>query len=41
MLAQADHAFLFRAPETVVSQFPQYPAVTEYAELLTLIRERL
>jgi phosphoserine/homoserine phosphotransferase len=40
MLGQADHAFLFRAPEAVVRQFSQYPAVTEYAELLKLIRSR-
>jgi phosphoserine/homoserine phosphotransferase len=34
MLAQADHGFLFHAPENVVRQFPQFPAVHDYADLL-------
>lgn len=41
MLAQADHAFLFRAPENVVQQFPQFPAVNDYPALLAAIREKL
>jgi phosphoserine / homoserine phosphotransferase len=41
MLIQADHAFLFRAPEAVHRQFPQFPAVREYDELLALIRSCL
>jgi phosphoserine/homoserine phosphotransferase len=41
MLGQADHAYLFRAPETLVRQFSQFPAVEEYAELLRLIRSKL
>lgn len=40
MLGQADHGFLFRAPEPVIRQFPQFPAVREYAELLSAIRSR-
>ena len=40
MLAQADHGILFHAPENVVKQFPQFPAVNEYGELLRLISER-
>lgn len=38
MLAAADHGFLFRAPDNVVRQFPQFPAVTEYAALHAAIR---
>ena len=34
MLAEADHGFLFRAPQNVIEQFPQFPALTEYDELL-------
>lgn len=34
MLAEADHAFLFHAPENVVEQFPQFPAIGSYQELL-------
>jgi phosphoserine/homoserine phosphotransferase len=40
MLAQADHAFLFRAPDALIEKFPKFPAVSEYSELLRLIRSR-
>ncbi len=33
MLAEADAGILFRAPDNVISEFPQYPAVTSYDEL--------
>ena len=38
MLAEANVGFLFRAPENVKKQFPQFRAVEEYKDLLTLIR---
>lgn len=38
MLLEADLGLLFRAPETVRRQFPQFRAVETYAELLALIR---
>jgi phosphoserine/homoserine phosphotransferase len=38
MLAQADHGFLLHAPESIVRQFPQFPAFDDYA---TLSRELL
>ena len=41
MLAQADHGILFRAPEAVVRQFPQFPAVADHAALLSAIQARL
>lgn len=41
MLAAADHGFLFHAPANIVKQFPQFPAVNEYDELLALVRARL
>ena len=41
MLAQANHGILFHAPENIVKQFPQFPAVNDYAALLSLIRARL
>lgn len=41
MLGQADHGFLFHAPENVVRQFPQFPAVDDYTELLRLIVSRM
>ncbi|MBI1396444.1 MAG: bifunctional phosphoserine phosphatase/homoserine phosphotransferase ThrH [Betaproteobacteria bacterium] len=41
MLAEADAGFLFHAPENIRARFPQYPAVDEYDELMTLIREAL
>lgn len=41
MLGQANHGFLFHAPENVVQQFPQFPAVNDYGTLLKLISARL
>jgi phosphoserine/homoserine phosphotransferase len=41
MLAAADHAFLFHAPENVVRQFPQFPALHDYGGLLAEIRRLL
>jgi phosphoserine/homoserine phosphotransferase len=38
MLAEANVGFLFRAPENVKKQFPQFKAVEEYKDLLNLIR---
>ena len=44
MLSEADHGFLFRAPTNVIEEFPQFPALTEYDDLLErligLLRER-
>ncbi len=37
MLGQADHGFLVHAPENVVRQFPQFPAVTSHGDLLARI----
>ncbi len=33
MLAEADAGILFKAPQNVIEEFPQYPAVHTYAEL--------
>ena len=41
MLGQADHGFLFHAPENIVRQFPQFPALGTYEELLREITARL
>jgi len=41
MLGQADHGFLFHAPESIVRQFPQFPAIQSYDELLRLILARI
>lgn len=40
MLCQADSGILFHAPDNVIQQFPQFPAVNEYARLLELIDAR-
>lgn len=37
MLAEADVGFLFHAPRNVVEEFPEYPAVDDFDELLALI----
>ena len=33
MLEEADAGFLFRAPQNVIDEFPQYPVATEFDEL--------
>src|ERR1700712_643410 len=33
MLAEADAGILFRAPDNVISEFPQFPVTTSYVEL--------
>jgi phosphoserine/homoserine phosphotransferase len=38
MLSEAHVGFLFRAPENVKQQFPQFQAVVTYADLLKLIK---
>jgi len=41
MLAEADHGFLFRAPVNVIEEFPQFPALTGYDDLLDRLTELL
>ena len=41
MLAEADAGFLFRAPDNVIAEFPQFPAHTEYDALLDAISSEL
>ena len=41
MLAAADAGFLFHAPDKVKAEFPQFPAVETYDELLSLISAQL
>ena len=33
MLEEADAGFLFRSPQNVIDEFPQYDVTTEYTEL--------
>ena len=37
MLGQANHGFLVHAPDNVVRQFPQFPAVNSHSDLLSRI----
>ncbi len=37
MLSEADHGFLFRSPGNVQAEFPQFPALDTYADLLANI----
>lgn len=39
MLKEADAGILFRAPQNVIEEFPQFPKATEYKELRALIDE--
>lgn len=41
MLAEADAGFLFHAPENIRKQFPQFPALEAYSDLLSRIRAKL
>ena len=41
MLAEAHHGFLFHAPEGIKKQFPQFPAIEEYDDLLEHIKQLL
>jgi phosphoserine / homoserine phosphotransferase len=41
MLAEANVGFLFRAPIPIQTQFPQFPAVETYPDLLGLIKAKL
>lgn len=41
MLGEANAGFLFHAPDSIKEQFPQFPAVDEYDDLLTLIKAQL
>jgi phosphoserine/homoserine phosphotransferase len=38
MLSAADHGYLFHAPPNVVAEFPHYPALDTYDDLLAAIR---
>ena len=37
MLGAADAGFLFRPPQNVIDEFPQFPVFTDYADLLAEI----
>lgn len=41
MLAAANTGYLFRSPESIQTQFPQFKAVEEYDALLDLIKAQL
>jgi phosphoserine/homoserine phosphotransferase len=41
MLSEADVGFLFRAPDNVKLEFPQFKAVETYEDLLALIKEAM
>ncbi|MBO9481713.1 bifunctional phosphoserine phosphatase/homoserine phosphotransferase ThrH [Salinisphaera sp. G21_0] len=38
MLSEADAGFLFKAPDNVIAEFPQYPSITNYDDLRTALR---
>jgi phosphoserine / homoserine phosphotransferase len=39
MLGEADKGILFHAPDNVKQQFPQFPAVETYTDLMSLIKQ--
>jgi phosphoserine/homoserine phosphotransferase len=41
MLGAADRGFLFRAPDNVVAEFPEFPAFTAYDDLLAALAAEL
>ena len=41
MLASADYGFLFHAPDNVIAEFPQFPALSSFSELLEHLSQAL
>lgn len=41
MLSEADHGFLFRAPDAIQRQFPQFPPMDRYDDLIKSIKALL
>jgi phosphoserine / homoserine phosphotransferase len=41
MLQQAQYGILFRPPQNVINDFPQFPVVTEYVELRKMIEKHI
>ena len=41
MLLQADHGYLFHAPDNVRREFPQFPAFDDYGALLAAMKAKL
>jgi len=41
MLNEADAGFLFHAPDNVIAEFPQFPAIKTFDELLAAITAEL
>jgi phosphoserine/homoserine phosphotransferase len=41
MLLQADKAFLYRPPQNVIDDYPQFPIATNYDEMRELINSML
>lgn len=41
MLIEADAGFLFHAPDNIKKQFPQFPALEHYGDLIKLIRQKI
>jgi len=41
MLGAADHGYLFHAPANVIAEFPQFPALDTYDDLLAAVRSHL
>jgi phosphoserine/homoserine phosphotransferase len=41
MLSEAHEGILFHAPDNVKRQFPQFPAVETYADLMGLIKQAM
>lgn len=41
MLKEAECGILFRPPENVIAEFPQFPVITDYAQLKEMLAESL
>ncbi|NLB62991.1 MAG: bifunctional phosphoserine phosphatase/homoserine phosphotransferase ThrH [Fibrobacter sp.] len=41
MLSSAHQGVLFRAPDTIIKEYPQFPTTREFSELLTIIKDWL
>ena len=41
MLKEAHHGILFKPPQNVIDEFPQFPVVSDYAEFKKLLGEKV
>jgi len=41
MLKEADHGILFKPPQNVINEFPEFPVVNDYSEFKKILSNHL